>query len=336
MNPIYSEVDLDDDGNHHGFLRIPHSVHRSAYGFIPVPIVSIKNGPRPVVLFLAGNHGDEYEGQVALGNLIRRLNHKEIQGQLIILTMANYPAAKAGLRTSPIDQGNLNRSFPGNPNGNPTEIMAHYIESVLLEKADFMLDIHSGGSSLLYKPTLLMPTGSDNDSRRQRKELVDCFNFPTNVFYPDQIDAHYSSSAALRKNVVGITAEMAGAGMVNHDAVTVLESAIDRYLHYVGIMKTPGPTIDIPLAATYEIPSRDYYIFANGEGVFEPVSEIGDQVNQGDILGYVHHPETPWLSPDLVLSTATGQIICKRVPARVQHGDCLFEMARPLSLSLDN
>jgi hypothetical protein len=72
------EIDLDGDGNQTGFLRLPHSVHRSAYGWVPIPIARISNtggnGAGPSILLMAGNHGDEYEGQVALGRLIRDLD----------------------------------------------------------------------------------------------------------------------------------------------------------------------------------------------------------------------------------------------------------------------
>jgi uncharacterized protein len=68
---LTAEIGFDRDGKHHGFIRLPYSVHRSAYGWIPIPVACIKNGKGPRVLLIAGNHGDEYEGQVALGKLIR-------------------------------------------------------------------------------------------------------------------------------------------------------------------------------------------------------------------------------------------------------------------------
>ena len=129
---IQSEIDYDRDGKQTGFLRLPYSVHRSAYGWIPVPIVMFKNGAGPTALMMSGNHGDEYEGQIALTKLSQSLAAGDIQGRLIILPMANYPAAHAGLRTSPFDAGNLNRSFPGDPQGTPTEMIAHYIEEILM------------------------------------------------------------------------------------------------------------------------------------------------------------------------------------------------------------
>lgn len=112
---IKSEVDFETDGKHHGFLRLPHSVHRSAYGWIPVPVVVFKNDDGPTALLISGNHGDEYEGQIALTKLCKDLESDDIRDRLIILTMANYPAAQAGMRTSPIDDANLNRTFPAIP-----------------------------------------------------------------------------------------------------------------------------------------------------------------------------------------------------------------------------
>ena len=64
---------------------------------------------------MAGTHGDEYEGQVVISRLAQSLETEAIAGRLILFPMANYPAAKAGLRTSPIDELNLNRVYPGDP-----------------------------------------------------------------------------------------------------------------------------------------------------------------------------------------------------------------------------
>jgi len=126
---LTAEIDFDRDGKQHGFIRLPYSVYRSAYGWIPIPVACIKNGDGPRVLLMAGNHGDEYEGQVALGKLIRSLEAEKVHGRIIILPSANFPAAMAGMRTSPLDEGNLNRSFPGDPYGGPTAQIADYIES---------------------------------------------------------------------------------------------------------------------------------------------------------------------------------------------------------------
>src|SRR5271165_1445106 len=61
---IVPEVDFEQNGRQHGFLRLFHSVHSSAYGFIPIPVVVLRNGDGPTALLVSGTHGDEYEGQV--------------------------------------------------------------------------------------------------------------------------------------------------------------------------------------------------------------------------------------------------------------------------------
>ena len=89
-------------------------------------MTSIKNGEGPTLVIMAGNHGDEYEGQIAISNLALTFEPGDILGRLILLPMVNAPAGEAGSRTSPIDNGNLNRLFPGNASGCPTEMIPLY------------------------------------------------------------------------------------------------------------------------------------------------------------------------------------------------------------------
>ncbi|TIW38421.1 MAG: deacylase, partial [Mesorhizobium sp.] len=85
-------LDLDRDGKTSGYLGIPFSIDRSPYFQVKVPICLIRNGEGPSLLLMAGNHGDEYEGELSLAKLIRRLHPKQIKGRVTILPMANAPA----------------------------------------------------------------------------------------------------------------------------------------------------------------------------------------------------------------------------------------------------
>jgi predicted deacylase len=152
---IISEVDFNAEGRQAGFLRVPHSTHRSAYGWIPLPITVIRNGDRPTLILTAGVHGDEYEGQIAVAELARMLDTAEIRGRVILLPMVFFLAAEARCRVSPVDDGNLNRLYPGNFQGTLSEMIAHFHEEVIVPLADYAVDLHSGGSSLIYPPTLL-------------------------------------------------------------------------------------------------------------------------------------------------------------------------------------
>src|SRR5436305_15339495 len=88
VSRLYADIDLEAEGKAYGFLRVPHSVHRSAYGWIPIPIVRLRNVAGQRVVLIAGNHGDEWEGQLGLGELIRKLEWSQQKGRLVIIPSA--------------------------------------------------------------------------------------------------------------------------------------------------------------------------------------------------------------------------------------------------------
>jgi predicted deacylase len=104
---------------------------------------------------MSGNHGDEHQGQAALCRLVQMLDVGRIKGRVITFPVTNDPAGMAGRRTSPIDGGNLNRTFAGDPDGTVTQQIAYFLSTVLLPMADVIVDPHSGGSSLMYVPSAL-------------------------------------------------------------------------------------------------------------------------------------------------------------------------------------
>src|SRR5262249_23186299 len=149
--------------------------------WIPIPIACFKNGDGPRVLLMAGNHGDEFEGQVMLMKLLRELDVSDVRGTILILSAANAPAAYAGRRTSPLDDGNLNRSFPGDPNGGPTRMMAHYIESELLPRVDHVFDFHSGGSCSEFVPSAHIFHSADAARLARGQHFLRVFGMPTSI-----------------------------------------------------------------------------------------------------------------------------------------------------------
>ncbi|MDH3450800.1 MAG: succinylglutamate desuccinylase/aspartoacylase family protein, partial [Gammaproteobacteria bacterium] len=150
--PITTDIDYDRQGVQHGHLKLPYSRDDSAWGAIPIPITVVANGNGPTALLTGANHGDEYEGPTALSKLAGDLQPAQINGRVIIVPFMNYPAFLAGRRTSPIDAGNMNRVFPGKPDGSITEKIADYFQRVLLPLSEFVLDLHSGGKTLDFVP----------------------------------------------------------------------------------------------------------------------------------------------------------------------------------------
>lgn len=332
MSRLSADIDLTAEGKATGFVRVPHSVHRSAYGWIPIPIVRIKNGDGPNVLMQAGNHGDEWEGQIGLGNLIRSLEPKDITGRLVILPSANFPAAMAGQRTSPIDDGNLNRSFPGNPEGTITEQIAHFIEHVLLPGFDYSFDFHSGGSSLAYIPSALAPRHGDEARMAKVIGMLKAFGAPVSYLAAaPQGGGRTFTSASFRQGVVSMGTELGGGGLVTPHSLKVAQDGMRRVLAHIGLLQGPVPA-PTPTRLT-ELGGDDYYVYASDGGLFEPLVDLGAEVRKDQPAARIHFHHTPWREPEILSFKRDGLVLCKRVPARCERGDCLFHLATDLPSS---
>jgi len=324
---ITSEVDFDVEGKQAGYLRVPHSTHRSAYGWLPVPITVIRNGDGPTLVISAGVHGDEYEGQIAVANLARELNLADVRGCLILLPMVNFPAAEAGCRVSPLDDGNLNRLYPGNPKGTPSEMIAHFHEEVILPLADYAVDLHSGGTSLIYPPTLLRGPAHSPEEEAGLAKLTEAFDLPYSWVFTGGggrgSAARTAMGAANRKGVINVMAELGGAGCVTPEVLRQTERGLRRILHALGMLP------DHPAAAARGTRALTVQgaIYADGSGVFEPLKTIGEAVAEGEAVGLIHHPDTPGQAPDAVVSPYAGLVLAMRAMAQIRRGDALYQIA---------
>jgi N2-acetyl-L-2,4-diaminobutanoate deacetylase len=112
---VRATVDFEKSGRQTGFIQVPLSVHDDAWGVIPIPIAVISNGRGPTVILEGGNHGDEYEGLIALGELIRELDPGAVSGGLIFIPAINLPAVMAACRTSPSTTSTSTARFPETP-----------------------------------------------------------------------------------------------------------------------------------------------------------------------------------------------------------------------------
>jgi predicted deacylase len=324
---IWTDVDYERDGKQTGWLYLHHSVTRSAYGQIMIPIAVIKNGNGPTALFTAGNHGDEYEGQIGLVKLVRALEPGTIQGRVIVLPAMNLPAALAGTRVSPIDDGNLNRSFPGDPDGGPTKQIAFYVDSVLFPMADHFHDFHSGGSSLDYLPFASTHFGDDKELNARGLAALKAFGAPISVVWLNSKDPSFAPPAAMKRGVVALGGEFGGCGSVNLDGVAIVERGIRRTLVHLGMMEPPPDQGPPPTTRLMHVPGRDYFVYAPEPGLFEPAVRLGDTVEAGQLAGQVHFVDNPARDPVPAHFRAGGTVVCRRHFGRCERGDCLFHLA---------
>ena len=231
---IVTSVNYERKGKQQGYLRAPYSYNLAGWANMLIPITVINNGPGPTVLALAGNHGDEYQGQIALMKLARELTPEMISGRLIIIPSMNVPAAKAATRLSPLDGMNLNRAFPGKPEGPVTSLVADYLTRVLFPLADVVIDMHAGGRGLLFYPCSTMHLVAD---LKQRNAMIDgALAWNTDFVF---VGIEIAGSGLLpveaeNQGKIVITTELGGGESIPAEVHALIQSGLRNVLTHCG------------------------------------------------------------------------------------------------------
>ncbi len=325
--PARLEVELEKTGRHFGEMFVPYSHDRSAYGRISVPVAVVRGGPGPTLLCVAGIHGDEYEGQIALMRLAHLLDFNKLSGRVVIVAMANPPASMAARRTSPVDGVNMARCFPGKADGSPSEQLAEGMSRLLLPLADCVVDFHSGGSTLDYLPCAFGRLPDVPALADRVLDLMQAFGAPhTFVVTRPEASATFVS-AALEKGVPAMATELGGAGQVTRQTLDVAWQGLFNILAFMGMIA------DVPKSPTRlmeVLPGA--FLRAPGAGMFEPASSLGAMVEAGDIAGRLWNSDRPERAPEDLFMPDEGMVVCRRVPVRCERADVLLHLARDVSV----
>src|SRR5437667_11257281 len=133
-----------------GFIEVPAGVDAPA----PSPITSVRGAQSgPTLALLAGTHGSEVAPIVALQRVRATIDPAVLRGTVLIVHVANMPSFLG--RTvyySPIDGKNLNRVYPGKADGTVSERIAYAITNQIIERADYLVDIHGGDGNESLRP----------------------------------------------------------------------------------------------------------------------------------------------------------------------------------------
>ncbi len=324
-NPISPTVDFERDGVQHGYLRLPYSRDDSAWGAVMIPISVVKNGAGPTALFTGGNHGDEYEGPLALSKLACNLDPARVQGRVIIIPFMNAPAVWAGTRTSPIDHGNLNRSFPGRPDGSVTEKIADYFQRSLLPLADLVLDIHSGGKTLDFLPFAACHLLPDKAHQARCEAGMRAFAAPYCMRMLEQ-DAHgMYDTAAEAQGKVFVTTELGGGGSISARSLAIAERGVRNLLVHFELLDGEIEPAD---SVMLDMPDADCYLCSECDGLLELCRDLGETVRAGDLVARVHDARRTGVAPVEYRARRSGLISARHFSGKVQSGDTLAVIAQ--------
>ncbi len=322
--PITTDVDYAAEGVQHGHLKLPYSHDDSAWGSIPIPITVVANGGGPTALLTGANHGDEYEGPTALSKLAASLAPAQVTGRVIIVPFMNYPAFRAGRRTSPIDAGNLNRVFPGRPDGGVTEKIADYFQRVLLPMSDFVLDVHSGGRTLEFVPFAAAHVLTDAAQQARCVAAMRAFAAPYSMMLLEIDASGLYDTAAEAMGKVFVSTELGGGGSTTPYTVEIAETGVHNFLVHAGIKAGELIARD---SVSLDMPDADCYLACEDEGLLEMCVELGAWVQAGKLVARVHRTDRNGQAPAEYHAERSGLLAGRHFPGLIKPGDFLALIA---------
>ncbi len=253
-----------------------------------IPITTIQGArPGPVLALIAGNHGYEYPPILALQQLRAAIDPAKISGTAIMVHVANMPSFLG--RTvyfSPIDGKNLNRVYPGRTDGTVSERIAYAITTEVIEKADYVLDLHCGDGNEWLRPYVYQMVTGREEMDAAIARLVLAFgidhivvdrNRPT-----DPARSLYCSTTAITRGKPAVTIESGYLGTTDPKCVAQLVAGVHGVLRELKMLDG-GPA---PLAeAVYLDPAE--VISSPETGILYPHVEPDQTVKAGAVLAHI-------------------------------------------------
>lgn len=277
--------------NTKSIVRLPvEDKHNGCKTFIPVGIAEGKR-TGPALAVLAGVHGTEYASQEGVARFWQTLDTNLLSGTVYVVLAADVEAVTNHRHhnvINPIDRKNLNRLWPGKPDGTLTEVIAHTLTKEVVTKADVVIDCHGGEFDEAIDMWLLTHSGEDTALNKKTLNLAMAVGMPFVIV--SKIDAipwpgaHLATSEAMKIGRLGVTLEVGGLGLREERHVSAIQYSIENALRYLG-MKTGDL---IPWAGSKPVRIKDHIrLTPRSTGLYSSRVAAGTWIEKGDIFGVV-------------------------------------------------
>lgn len=250
-------------------------------GFTTIPVTVIQAAkPGPTLALTAGVHGYEYPPILAL----QRLDVKLKAGTLIMVHVANMPSFLG--RTvyfSPLDGKNLNRVFPGDENGTPSERIAHAITTQVIDKCDYLLDLHCGDGNESLRPYVYQTVTGEAALDERIAELVAHLGFDHIILDrsrpKDGAKSVYCSNTAITRGKPAVTVESGYLGSTDEKSVRAILAGVENVLRYLRMIDGKPKRVTKPV---YLDPAE--VLNSPATGILYPLVERNAMVKKGQAL----------------------------------------------------
>jgi predicted deacylase len=261
------------------------------------------------------------------------LEPNAMNGRIIILPALNMPAVIARSRVSPIDQGNMNRSFPGdggpsNAGQGPTDAIAAFLTTHLIPRADAIVDFHSGGTATQYVDCGFTCHGPNTNLNGRNWELAKVFGAPFTMLCDIDGSGGDFDTTAHNLNTPFLACELGGLGRFSQSSFQVGWAGLHRVMGHLGIVEHHPP-----VPATRFIAANDSatHITSTNYGLAEFHVLLGDNVRKGDPVVTLYDMHNLQSDPIMMPATQDGVIAVVRRNPLVDLGDHLCLIAPEIS-----
>jgi predicted deacylase len=277
---------------------------------LDVPVVELTGAQDgPLLTVIAGVHGCEYVPMAAVREWTSALEQREISGRIRVVPVLNVTAFRARSPfVVPEDGKNLNRCFPGNPDGTLAERLAHAAFTQLISGSDAYIDAHCGDMVEALEPFALYEAGPAEATARELAMAYGLGYIIRQERGPDQAVGGTSSGAAAEAGIPAITAEAGGCGIVERWAVDAHLRGLDAVLAQLG-MATPTAAGGTPGSGRKPtILNRFLWQRCASGGWWETAVQAGEVVTEGQLLGTVSSLDGSVLQ-EAITAPADGVVI---------------------------
>lgn len=293
---------------------------------VPVTVVHGRE-PGPVVALIAGNHGYEYAPILGLQRLLARLDPSDVRGTIVLVHVAALPSFLARtVYRSPVDGRNLNRVYPGKAAGTSSERIAYFLTEEVIEKADYVLDLHCGDGNEWIRPFVYMPVTGEAGLDAKTQELVMAFGIDhilvdrSRPSSPEE--SRYCDMTAISRGIPALTAESGSLGQRDEASVTRVVDGVESVLrHYRLIEGSPAPVAHPVFLERSEV------VTSPTTGILYPQVEPGHSVAEGSLLAVV----TDFFGREIARVTApfAGEVLYVVATPPISKGEPVAMIAVP-------
>ncbi|MBA2117659.1 succinylglutamate desuccinylase/aspartoacylase family protein [Bremerella alba] len=288
-----------------------------------VPRITIQgNQDGPTLLIIAGIHGDEYESIEAVHRLAEMVDQSALVGKVVLVPIANRPAFSRQSRIGD-DALDLARTFPGHAEGTSTQQIAFELTR-LIEEADFLIDLHTGGQALEIAPLVGYMLVADQTVLDRQRRMAQAFGLPIIWGTTPQLEGR-SLSAARDAGVTAIYAEWGGGGGCQQAGVEAYIAGCLRVLAAIEMLPGHVESQEERPFVVEDDREQSGHLQRNypspHAGLYRALIDLQASVLPGDELGYLLDVDT--LQKTVIRSSQSGQLITRRILPAVNPGDCL-------------